>query len=85
MSKAIAIIDMPPSCIGCPFSDPYWDCCLTSESVGDYDAERPDFCPLRPMPQKQKFYPRHMNTDTNDEHFIFGWNRCIEAIERRQQ
>lgn len=48
MSKAIAIIDMPPSCIGCPFSDPYWDCCLTSESVGDYDAERPDFCPLRP-------------------------------------
>lgn len=90
MSKAILILDeMPERCEDCPLKadDGYPNCV---KHVGEYPiAETPTkgrqaWCPLRLMPEKQKFYPRHREADTNDEHFIFGWNRCIEAIERRQ-
>ena len=83
MNKAILVLDMAEdSCRGCPimFQDEYSDWCPwggAKTDVYDYkhNGAKPDWCPLKPIPEKQ--YGRH-----NDNDWENGWNACIDHINK---
>ena len=79
MSKAVLVIDMPERCYDCPFLDED-DACLAMDtsSVGvDVLKEKPDWCPLVSLPEKNiecDFKSCSKGCCT------VGWNACIDAI-----
>lgn len=80
MSKAILVIDMPRYCNECPicasyqtgaFSPrEYW--CVASENIGVDPDKKPDWCPLRPLPEKKIIW--HIDERSNKER---GYNDCL--------
>ena len=43
--------------------------------------DKPDWCPLRPMPEKQEILPTNeYQFGLLGRGFASGWNACIEAI-----
>ena len=87
MAKTVLVMDMPESCDMCDFVDnnqpPIYGVDKTycgfpgiGEDVSDYIACRPDWCPLRPMPEEKQ------NACTHG--FAAGWNACIDAILHKE-
>lgn len=57
MSKAILVIDMPTDCEDCPLfkdGETHMQECKASRkgTEWDYYKVRPNWCPLKPMPEK---------------------------------
>lgn len=98
--KAILIVDMPESCADCRFCD-YNDSIKSSfctanpshmfkmnEIGGVYSMRRDFCCPLKPMPQKNKYDVEkyttvdYKNNVTLGHYLNKGWNECLEEIEK---
>ena len=82
MSKAVLGMDMPESCMGCNFmycdDESNTESCQAEETARTIDLEKedkPDWCPLRPMPERDK----RIDTCINKQ-YVRGWNACIDAI-----
>lgn len=81
MSKAVLVLDeMPLCCEECRFTDSGGDiCCLCNKDISEheYQAQKPDWCPLRELPEKE-------DLQEQDENYIWseGWNACINEITR---
>lgn len=82
--KAILVIEMPSSCIDCPFSSfilgqAQWECEANKMELSDIDLdiERPDYCPLREVPQKDGSV---FCNDEFDEGWVQGYNACIDEL-----
>lgn len=91
MAKGFLVLDVPDSCRECKLfvQGPIYYCSgveFTSPEehikqagwLGDhYAGSRPDWCPLRPLPQKDNddYYP-----DEFQDGIKTGWNVCIDAI-----
>ena len=84
--KAILVIDMPENCFKCKLQD--WANCRIVKGCHTGDT-RPDWCPLKPMPEKKK--ERYgMNRQTSTGHWetygeetdsvATGYNACIDEI-----
>lgn len=82
MNKSILVIDTPEKCVDYPicasyaesaFSPrEYW--CTASENTNVNPYDKPNWCPLNPVPQKlglREEYP---------DDFSCGWNACINKI-----
>lgn len=87
MAKAVLVMDMPESCDICDFVDDtqpprYGERTLyctvpgIGEDATDYIACRPDWCPLRELPEKSD-HPEHCDNGRFDA----GWNAFLDAIE----
>jgi hypothetical protein len=83
MSKAILVIDIPDSCSECPVCASYQSCAFSIReywcSTNGKDVEpysKPDWCPLKPMPDKQRFN----GIVDYDNDYLYGWNACINKI-----
>ena len=84
MSKAILVMDnMPDKCGECECSYCDYDdlhlnliCAVVGDNVSGSD--KPDWCPLREMPEKKKT----IGTESETERIYMncGWNDCIDAI-----
>jgi len=73
MSKAILIIDMPECCDECSvMCEQYYSAVKNKDFNNDM---KPDNCPLREVPQKDKSFARN-----NAYHYQCGWNDCIDKI-----
>lgn len=85
MSKVIIVIDTPEDCIDCP-------CCNCTEHdtycgmtnmylefnlVDGY--VKPNWCPLKPIPDKIEHSIYDYDTDTG---YTCGWNDCIDNLIR---
>lgn len=89
MSKAILVIDMPESCVGCRIrvDDEYSNWCAYANpepnGVWRYveKATKPDWCPLKPMPERDEAYHLH----EYDAGYKVGWNDCIKTISGENQ
>jgi hypothetical protein len=96
MAKAIFIMDMPESCDMCDFADDtqpprYGEQTLyciapgIGDDVTDYIACRPDWCPLRELPEKipeLKSGYKDLNTSIRR----VGWNACLdESLKERKE
>lgn len=91
MSKAILVVDMPSSCGECEFcleitenhhccqrvSDDNERCKRVDYDVEFYQYEKPDWCPLKPMPEKKdrsKVVGDYLRGRCD------GYNACIDEI-----
>ena len=86
--KAVLVMDIPESCVDCQFCYEYHEgieaCCTVTREPSnddmyriikeDYCQDKPDWCPLKPMPEKTILAPDMLNS------FEEGWNACIDAI-----
>lgn len=93
MAKAILVMDMPESCDMCDFVDDeqpprYGEKTLycgvpgIGEDVTDYIGCRPDWCPLRELPEKKETtYPQacYENSYWTDE-MKAGFNICLNEM-----
>ena len=96
MSKAVLAMDMPDSCMGCNFLycnvESNVDSCQAMEVSKIVDLEKedkPDWCPLRPVPEKlQEEYEDKVKTINGDrisvgsgiDSVAVGYNQCIDDI-----
>ena len=84
MSKAVLVMNMPSSCLKCSLgknmSNSIEVCiqCPLGKCVVDAETEtRPDWCPLKPMPEKKE------DNSANTESFAcfkLGYNACIDEL-----
>lgn len=82
MAKAILIMDdMPECCADCCCG--YFErdtkelnlvCGTTGEDANN--AGKPDWCPLRELPEKKKLTYTDLCTDNE----VSGWNDCLDEI-----
>lgn len=90
MSKSVLVIDTPGSCMGCNFficdGDTNMDSCMARETARSVDLEKydkPDWCPLKPLPEKKEEMGMPRTPSMNDIKrigFQKGWNACIDEI-----
>lgn len=85
MNKAILVMDMPKSCGECSIcaswqesafsTREYW--CPVMDNKAVEPNKRPDWCPLKELPQKQIVH----SIDTAHHRFAKdGYNHCIDKI-----
>lgn len=79
MPKAVLVMDMPEqTCQMCTLcyeteNDDEYLCCATGKILPD--GEKPDFCPLRELPEKAN-HPDYCDNGRFDK----GWNACLNKI-----
>lgn len=87
MSKAMLILDMPETCLDCMFCFELDEganaCCSVMSDENDkglcrdiqcdggYCQNKPDWCPLKELPERRKY-----NFNGN----VKGWNDCLRTI-----
>lgn len=92
MKKAVLVIDMPKACCKCPFFHSDFDikhgACRANKmelTKDNFYFQKPDECPLKPLPEKKYSIPfpsatpqlyEGMMESENDK----GWNACIDEI-----
>ena len=90
MAKAVLVMDMPERCDMCDFVDGektlYCGVPGVGEEVTDYISCRPDWCPLRELPEKKVADKRLAISPLTEGHlkdFEKGWNACLDAIDEK--
>lgn len=83
MAKAVLVMDMPESCFDCNLChingrDEEYNCQAfeVARQVNSETYEKPDWCPLRELPEKAN-HPDYCDNGRFDK----GWNACLEEIE----
>lgn len=87
MSKSVLVIDTPGSCMGCNFfifdGDTNMDSCMARETARSVDLEKydkPDWCPLNPLPEKKEYVDPTSSEKAKKNIIAVGWNTCINMI-----
>ena len=96
MSKSVLVIDTPENCIDCRFcyelDEGVEACCSISDDDKDtslmkkidceygYCQGKPDWCPLKPLPEKKEYIVPIDNAESQKDIIAVGWNACINAI-----
>lgn len=78
MSKSILIIDKVDKCCQCPMAVEDGDCCCIKDefiSWEQYVNKKPDWCPLKEIPQKAN-HPDYCDNGRYDK----GWSDCIDEL-----
>ena len=76
--KAILVLEMPSSCLQCEFSiDDDFTCFCIVNSMECSTVKRPDWCPLKPMPEKKDEMKACVNSQYS---YAVGYNACIDEI-----
>lgn len=79
--KAILVMDMPSSCLQCEFSiDDDFTCFCIVNSMECSTVKRPDWCPLKPMPEKMQVCGKYPQPDGIVPSYKIGYNACIDEI-----
>lgn len=88
MSKAVLVMDMPERCADCPLRSSektsYVCCYLTLKNISstDYYDKKPDWCPLRELPEKIPELKSGCEEVSTSIHRV-GWNACLNEIMRQ--
>lgn len=53
---------------------------ITEEHYGCESKSRPDWCPLKPLPERKNFVNSTNGIEANANVYSAGWNGCIDAI-----
>lgn len=82
MSKAVLVMDMPEDCNDCyamyvSLSERF---CRATEENLSAKAERPDWCPLRELPEKMEVCGKYPQPGKPVPSYRFGWNACLDEI-----
>lgn len=80
MSKSVLVIDTPENCCSCylcGFTLNLQYCRGKKKDIKD-TSTKPDWCPLKPLPEKMIIPRGARNTD--DLEYASGYNTCINEI-----
>lgn len=82
MAKAILVMDMPDYCNDCyamnmSLSGRF---CRAAEESLPVKAERPDWCPLRELPEKMEVCGKYPQLGKPVPSYRLGWNACLDKI-----
>lgn len=84
MAKAVLIMDMPEQvCQKCTLcyeteNDDEYLCCAVGKLLPD--GEKPDWCPLRELPEKMEVCGKYPQPGKPVPPYRFGWNACLDEI-----
>lgn len=53
---------------------------MTEEHYDCESKSRPDWCPLKPMPEKKEYIVPIDNVESQKDIIAVGWNTCIDKI-----
>lgn len=82
MSKSVLVIDTPEDCYSCYLRMVSRDlhfCKAKSRRIKDV-CTKPDWCPLKPLPEKKSTTAPVSNYEVQKNLFAAGWNNCIDKI-----
>ena len=84
MSKAVLVMDeMPEDCTMCKFwnskDDEGYATGVEELSLNSEEA-KPDWCPLRELPEKMKVCGRYPQPDGITPSYKIGWNACLDEV-----
>lgn len=82
--KSVLVIDTPPHCMDCPIAtmikdkarDKWEAYCNPCGKFNEQTMEKPEWCPLKPMPQRRLA----TTEDITDLYLKEGWNACIDEL-----
>lgn len=85
MSKSVLVIDTPKYCALCVLRSgvhhPF--CRVNNRDITDLSI-RPDWCPLKPLPEKMKatglYNCEYFKAGDRPPSYKIGWNDCIDEI-----
>ena len=78
MSKSVLVIDTPEKCDSCMYIGTFHSFCkINCRDIKDTNT-KPDWCPLKPLPEKMTIPRGARNTD--DLEYAAGYNTCINEI-----
>lgn len=85
MSKSVLVMDTPKYCALCALRSgvlhPF--CRVNNRDITDLSI-RPDWCPLKPLPEKMKvtglYNGEHFKAGGKPPSYKIGWNKCIDEI-----
>lgn len=96
MSKSVLVIDTPETCVDCQFcyelDEGVEACCSISDDDKDailmkkidceygYCQGKPDWCPLKPLPEKKEYIVPIDNVESQKDIIAVGWNACLREI-----
>lgn len=86
MDKGIILVNMPDKCCNCRmgFVNEYYDqfeCYFKPGAEIKPDARKPDWCPIRLIPQKKTLTGDVSNTEKMGNELVrAGWNACIDEL-----
>lgn len=89
MAKAVLVIDMPENCYKCKLGylgvhrssgHTEWCCKLYPTLIGSH-TEKPEWCPLKELPQKQA---QHSIDTPHHRWAKNGWNACLNEILKEE-
>lgn len=88
MAKAIFVMDMPERCNDCyalHMSQNGLFCRAAKEHLQP-KAEKPDWCPLRELPEEKEELPvEKYEFGGLGKAFTSGWNACLDEILERKE
>ena len=82
MSKSVLVIDTPESCRSCylrGFTLNLQYCRGKLKDIKDVST-KPDWCPLKPLPEKKEYIVPIDNVEAQKNVIAVGWNACINEI-----
>lgn len=97
MSKGYILIDVPENCSNCrcfSFDIAGCYCSLASdeeysecfrEIKSDWKTERPDWCPIRELPEKMEVCGKYPQPGKPVPSYRIGWNKCLKTIISNQE
>ena len=81
MSKSVLVIYTPKYCALCVLRSgvhhPF--CRVNNRDITDLSI-RPDWCPLKPLPERKEYIVPIDNVESQKDIIAVGWNACINAI-----
>ena len=84
MAKAVLVMDMPDDCPMCKFFDLDGQChAVDAENPWstDPDKAKPDWCPLRELPEKKE---RRVG-EHGERMYRAGFNACLDEILKERK
>ena len=95
MSKAVLVIDMPSNCKDCNMSvlgiEPHTGqmCfrCVHHPTIMvlPKETKRPDWCPLRELPEKMQVCGKYPQEDKIVPSYKIGYNACIDELLKGEE
>lgn len=79
MSKSVLMIDTPENCGKCKFISEFWCRAMDGRRVPNNDVI-PDWCPLKPLPEKKEYIVPIDNVESQKDIIAVGWNACLREI-----
>ena len=81
MNKSVLVIYTPKYCALCVLRSgvhhPF--CRVNNRDITDLSI-RPDWCPLKPLPERKEYIVPIDNVESQKDIIAVGWNACINAI-----